>query len=165
MLEVQNQALFFSISHIGRDSFLQRKSASLLVGQNKKFFHQRSKFPSLWAHWCFQKLFSFMSNVPSQLLVFLCLSAVDTQHASDWLRELGADVGSVTGLCQQRVLIRTDYSQLVSEEFFSLTLLSSSLVSSPSSSGSEHTFWKDVPSSFLDIVLFSASFTFWGVFF
>lgn len=51
---------------------LLRKSASLPVGQNKMFFHQRSMFPSRWAHWCFQKLFSFMSNVPSQLLVFLC---------------------------------------------------------------------------------------------
>jgi len=65
---------FFSIAYIGRDSFLQRISASLPVGQNRKFFHQRSKFPSREAHWCFQKLFSFMSNVPSQLLVFLWLS-------------------------------------------------------------------------------------------
>lgn len=53
-----------------------------------------------------------------------CSCVVDAQHASDWLCELGADVGSVTGLCQQCVLIRTDYSQLVSEEFFSAFLFS-----------------------------------------
>lgn len=70
--DVQNQA-FFPISHVGRDAFLQKKkSASLPVGQNKKVFHQRNKFPSRFAHWCFQKLFSFTSIVPSQLLVFLC---------------------------------------------------------------------------------------------
>lgn len=50
----------------------EKKSASLPVGQNKKVFHQRNKFPSRFAHWCFQKLFSFTSIVPSQLLVFLC---------------------------------------------------------------------------------------------
>lgn len=86
-----------------------------------------------------------------------CSCAIDTQPASDWLCDLGADVGSVTGLCQQRVLIRTDYSRLVSEEFFSFSLFSSSLALSPSSA-SEHTFWKDVPRSFFDVVLFSAHF-------
>lgn len=84
-----------------------------------------------------------------------CSCAVDTH--SDWLCNLGADIGSMTGLCQQRVLIRTDYSQLVSEEFFSFSLFSSSLALSPSSA-SEHAFWRDVPSSFLDVVLFSAHF-------
>lgn len=135
-----------------------KKSASLPVGQNKKVFHQRNKFPSRFAHWCFQKLLSFTSVVPSQLLVFLC-----KRHSAclDWLWELGADVGSVTGLCQQRVLIRTDYSQLVSEEFFSFSLFSFSLALSPSSA-LEHTFWKDVPSSFSWCCFIFC--TFWGLF-
>lgn len=78
---------FFPISHVGRDAFLQKKkkSASLPVGQNEKVFHQRNKFPSCFAHWCFQKLFSFTSIVPSQLLVFLC-----SRHSLGLTLQLGS---------------------------------------------------------------------------
>lgn len=63
----------------------KKKSASLPVGQNEKVFHQRNKFPSCFAHWCFQKLFSFTSIVPSQLLVFLC-----SRHSLGLTLQLGS---------------------------------------------------------------------------
>lgn len=116
MRQMSRIRLFFPFPMLEETPFCRKKkSASLPVGQNKKVFHQRNKFPSCFAHWCFQKLFSFMSSCQVNSW---CSCERDTQPASDWLCELGADVGSVTGLCQQRVLIRTDYSQLVSEEFF-----------------------------------------------
>lgn len=133
-----------------------KKSASLPVGQNEKVSHQRNKFPSRFAQWCFQKLLSFTSIVPSQLLVFLCRRR---SACLDWLR-----VGSRCWLHDRSVSATCfDKNRLFPAGFwrvflcFSFFLFSFSLALSPSSA-SEHAFWKDVPSSFLDVVLFSAHF-------
>lgn len=133
----------------------KKKSASLPVGQNKKAFHQRNKFPSRFAHWCFQKLFSFTSVVPSQLLVFLC-----NRHSA--CLGLTLQVGSRCWLPDRSVSATCfDKNRLFPAGFwgvfFSFSLFSSSLALSPSSA-SEHAFWKDVPISFLNFVLFSARF-------
>lgn len=72
MRQMSRIRLFFPFLMLEEMPFCRKKkSASLPVGQNKKVFHQRNKFPSRFAHWCFQKLFSFTSVVPSQLSVFL----------------------------------------------------------------------------------------------
>lgn len=164
MSEVQNQA-FFPPFPILEETLFWEKICKFAYGSKQKVFPSKEQvsFP-LGTLVLSEALLLYVQRAKSTLGVPVSECIGDAQDASHWLCELGADVGSMTAPCQQHVLIRTDYSQLVSEEvlFFTVFLLS---CFKPFFLRLRVYILKDVPSSSLDVLLFSTSFMFCGFFF